>query len=54
MKIKIPVFEIVALLGKIIKAAKGGISKDEALDIATDLAAIAASVLTQVAEKEPS
>jgi hypothetical protein len=45
MKIRIPVRQLVALLGKVIKAAPGGISKEEATALGTELLEIALSIL---------
>lgn len=48
MKIKVPWIMIGALLGKLVKSAKGGIDKDEAEDLLTDLAEIAVYITRQL------
>jgi hypothetical protein len=48
MKIKVPWIMIGALLGKLVKSAKGGIDKDEAEDLLTDLAEIAVFITRQL------
>jgi len=45
MKIRIPVKQIVGLLGKLVKAAPGGISKEEAQALGAELLDIALAIL---------
>lgn len=52
MKVKIPIARLIALVGKLIKAAKGGISKEEAEELGHDLLEIALSILGDTLPKE--
>lgn len=52
MKIRIPVARIVHLLGTLLAAAPGGISRPEAETIARELAGIGLALLRQVAPDE--
>lgn len=45
MKVKIPVTKLLGLLGKVIAASKGGISKDEAQMLGNELLEIALDIL---------
>ncbi len=38
--LKLPIVKIMRLIGKLIRASKGGISKEEALDLLEDLSSI--------------
>lgn len=51
MTIKIPWIKVGLLIGKLVKAAKGGIDKEEAQDLLGDLAEIAAHIALQLANK---
>jgi hypothetical protein len=51
MTIKIPWIKVGLLIGKLVKAAKGGIDKEEAQDLLSDLAEIAAHIALQLANK---
>lgn len=44
MKIQIPLAKVLAIVGKVIRYARGGISKDEAADLVQDLLALAADI----------
>jgi hypothetical protein len=50
MTIKIPWVKVGLLLGSLVKAAKGGIDKEEAQDLLSDLAEIAAHIALQLAQ----
>lgn len=38
--VKLPIVKIMRLIGKLIRASKGGLSKEEALDLLEDLSSI--------------
>jgi len=48
MKIRIPWVRVGMLIGKLVKAAKGGIDKEEAEDLLSDLAEIAVQIAVQL------
>jgi hypothetical protein len=50
MTIKIPWVKVGALLGSLVKAAKNGIDKEEAQDLLSDLAEIAAHIALQLSK----
>jgi hypothetical protein len=50
MTIKIPWIKVGLLLGSLVKAAKGGIDKEEAQDLLGDLAEIAAHIALQLSK----
>jgi len=50
MTIKIPWIKVGLLIGKLVKAAKGGIDKEEAQDLLGDLAEIAAHIALQLSK----
>ena len=48
VKITIPWVRVGMLLGKLVKSARGGINKDEAEDLLTDLAELATMIALQL------
>jgi hypothetical protein len=50
MTIKIPWVKVGLLIGKLVKAAKNGINKEEAQDLLGDLAEIAADIALQLSK----